>query len=190
MSAHTSSTLCAAFADLPDPRRGPARRHRLLDIVTIAVLAVLCGADSWVDVALFGRSKEPWLRSFLPLPHGIPSHDTFGRVFAALDPAAFEACFLAWVRHEVAAAGLALDGKTLRRSHDRSNGRGPLHLVSAWATERGLVLGQVTVADHANELEALPVLLDAVDLAGAVVTIDAIGCRTAIARQIVDRGAD
>lgn len=188
MSTLTGSALSAAFAELPDPRSGPALRHRLLDIVTIAVLAVLCGADSWVDVALFGRSKEAWLRGFLALPHGVPSHDTFGRVFAALDPDACEAGFLRWVRAEVAGAGLALDGKTLRRSHDRANGRGPLHLVSAWATGRGLVLGQVAVAGHANELAALPALLDAVDPAGAVVTIDAAGCQRELAGRIVARG--
>jgi predicted transposase YbfD/YdcC len=162
----------------------------VLDVVTIAVLAVLCGADSWVDVALFGRSKEAWLRTLLPLPHGMPSHDTFGRVVAALDPAAFEACFLELVRAEVAGAGIALDGKTARHSHDRPQARGPLHLVRAWATDCGVALGQVAVADHANELAALPAVLAAVDLPGAVVTIDAIGGQTAIAQQIVARGGD
>jgi predicted transposase YbfD/YdcC len=181
------------FGDVPDPRSGPALRHGLLDVVTIAVCAVLCGADTWVDVELFGRSKEAWLRTFLALPHGIPSHDTFGRVFAALDPAAFERGFLAWVQEragETVGQVVAIDGKTLRRSHDRSHGQGPLHLVSAWANGQGLVLGQVAVADKSNEITAIPALLDLLDVEGAVVTIDAMGCQKAIARKIRSRGAD
>jgi predicted transposase YbfD/YdcC len=193
MDALALTTVADYFVDLPDPRAGPALRHELLDVVTIAVCAVLCGADTWVDVELFGRSKETWLRSFLALPHGIPSHDTFGRVFAALDPAAFEAAFLGWVRDHVAGDGervIAIDGKTLRRSHDRANGTGPLHLVSAWATDHGLVLGQRAVADKSNEIVAIPALLDALEVEGAVVTIDAMGCQKTIARRIRARGAD
>jgi len=193
MDALALTTVADYFVDLPDPRTGPALRHDLLDIVVIAVCAVLCGADTWVDVELFGRSKEAWLRSFLALPNGIPSHDTFGRVFAALDPAAFQAAFLGWVRDQTADAGervVAIDGKTLRRSHDRPNGRGPLHLVSAWSTARGLVLGQRAVADKSNEIVAIPALLDALEVEGAVVTIDAMGCQKAIARRIRARGAD
>jgi predicted transposase YbfD/YdcC len=180
------------FGDLPDPRIDRCKRHRLLDVVTIALCAVLCGADTWVDVAEFGRSKEAWLRTFLALPNGIPSHDTFGRVFAALDPTAFETAFLGWVQALVGATAgqvVAIDGKTLRRSHDRSNGKGPLHLVSAWASANHLVLGQVAVDQKSNEITAIPALLEVLALTGCIVTIDAMGCQKEIAAKILAREA-
>jgi predicted transposase YbfD/YdcC len=154
---------------------------------------VICGADSWVEVERFGHAKEDWLRTFLGLPNGIPCHDTFGRVFARLDPQAFERCFLNWVRSlagEAAAQVVAIDGKTLRRSHDHSAGTAALHMVSAWATASRLVLGQVAVAAKSNEITAIPALLRVLDLQGATVTIDAMGCQTAIARAIREREAD
>jgi predicted transposase YbfD/YdcC len=165
----------------------------LLDILTIAICAVLCGADSWVDVEGFGHATLPWLRTFLALPNGIPSHDTFGRVFAARDPQQFEQCFLSWVRAVVthtAGEVVALDGKTLRRSHERGAGQAPLHLVSAWAAADGLVLGQVAVDTTSNEITALPALLPVLALQGGIVTIDAMGCQTAIAQTIVAQGGD
>jgi len=187
------ASLRAHFAVLPDPRIERTKRHQLLDIITIAICAVLCGADSWVDVEVFGQAKLTWLRTFLALPNGIPSHDTFGRVFAALDPQHFEQCFLAWVRAVVTHTEgevVALDGKTLRRSHGRSAGQAPLHLVSAWAAANGLVLGQVAVDTKSNEITALPALLQVLALHGCIVTIDAMGCQTAIAQTIIDQGGD
>ena len=187
------TSITAHFAALPDPRVERTKEHQLLDIMTIALCAIICGADSWVDVETFGREKRAWLGTFLALPSGIPSHDTFGRVFARLDPEAFGHCFLAWVRAvapETAGQVVALDGKTVRRSHDRANGKAALHLVSAWASASGLVLGQVAVDDKSNEITAIPALLRLLDLAGCTVTIDALGCQTAIAAQSVAQGGD
>ena len=193
MEQGRDTSVSRHFAALTDPRADRGQAHRLGEIVTIALGAVLCGADDWVAVETFGRAKEPWLRTFLALPGGIPSHDTFGRVFARLDPEEFRACFLAWVRAvtgaEVAAGVVAIDGKTARRSHDRGKGTAALHLVSAWATASGLVLGQVATDDKSNEITAIPALLRLLDLEGCTVTIDAMGCQTAIAEQVVAGGA-
>ena len=181
------------FAHVVDPRVERTKRHQLLDIIAVALCAVLAGADNWVEIAQFGRERIDWLRAFLPLPNGVPSHDTFGRVFAALDPGQFEQGFRAWVAEAVglrAGDGVAVDGKLLRGSHDRPTGQGMLHLVSAWAREHRLTLGQLKVEDGANEIAAIPELLKTLALEGCVVTIDAIGCQTAIARQVVAQEAD
>jgi len=181
------------FALLADPRMERTKRHFLLDILVIAICAVICGADSWVEIQEWGRTKEPWLRRFLELPNGIPSHDTFGRVFAALDPVQFQQCFLAWVRAVTPVTTgqvIALDGKTVRRSHDRGKGKAAIPMVSAWATANHLVLGQVKVDDKSNEITALPALLETLLLKGGIVTIDAMGCQTEIATTIVAREAD
>ncbi len=189
--------VVAAFAPLPDPRVERTKRHALLDIVAITLCAVIAGAETWVDIAEFGQAREAWFRTFLALPHGIPSHDTFGRVFTRLDPVAFARCFQAWVATVATLAEgevVALDGKTVRGSGRLSGTgaarEGALHVVSAWACEAGLTLGQVRTPTKGNEITALPELLALLDVAGTVVTIDAIGCQTALAAQIRAQGAD
>lgn len=179
------------FAKLKDPRRRHRRLHLLQDVLVIALCAVIAGAQDWQDIETFGRKRRDWLARFLDLPHGVPSHDTFERVFDRLDPRAFQACFRDWVRAVRQALGIkhvAIDGKTLRGSGTAR--LGPLHLVSAWATDQGLSLGQVAVDAKSNEITAIPALLELLDLHGALVTIDAMGCQKAIARKVMDRGGD
>ena len=188
--------LRTRFADVTDPRVERTKAHPLLDILTITVCAVLCGADNWVDIETFGQAKRAWLEQFLLLPQGIPSHDTFGRVFARLNPEQFQTCFQTWVQDLVAASGdqlrgvVALDGKCLCGSRATEAGKGPLYLVSAWADANRLVLGQVAVDAKSNEITAIPALLNLLDLTGCIVTIDAMGCQTAIAQQITAAEAD
>ena len=180
------------FADLADPRTGNAQRHDLLEILLIALCATLCGAETCVDMALFGEAKAPFLRRFMRLPCGIPSHDTFSRLFRLLDPKAFEACFGRFVASFAARIDevVAIDGKSARRSCDRHEGSRPLHLVSAWACEQRLVLGQCRVDGHSNEITALPELLALLALEGRTVTADAMHCQKATAQAILDRGGD
>lgn len=193
MPAEVQANVMDFFGDLPDPRMNRTRRHELPDILVIAICAIICGAEDWVSVALFGRCKEAWFRSFLRLPHGIPSHDTFGRVFSALGPKAFSERFTRWVQaiSEVTEGDVvAIDGKTLRRSFDRASSKAAIHMVSAWSRANGLVLGQVKTAAKSNEVTAIPRLLELLDIKGCIVTIDAAGCQKAVAEKIVNSGAD
>jgi predicted transposase YbfD/YdcC len=177
---------------IKDPR-GPNTRHLLHDILMIALCALISGADSWTQVAEYGRSKLDWFKEFLELPNGIPSHDTFGRLFAKLDPQGFHDFFTRWVRElaeSLKGKTVAIDGKTLRGSHDRANRSSAIHLVSAWASDIRLVLGQLKTADKSNEITAIPELIKTLDLGGAIVTIDAMGCQKKITQTIIDAQAD
>src|SRR5436309_11307990 len=186
-------SLAKHFAGLQDPRTGNARQHIFLKIVIIAICAVICGADGWSDVELFGRNKKEWLKTFLELPKGIPSHDTFGRVFAKIKPDEFQKRFIEWVQAiEKLTAGqvIAVDGKQLRGSHDQEAGKEAIYMVSAWATQNQLVLGQAKVAEKSNEIKAIPELLRLLEITGCIVTIDAIGTQTEIAETIIAGGGD
>lgn len=186
-------TLIDHFSDIPDPRRARTRLHALRDILVLSILAVICGADGFVAIEQFGKAKEDWLRTFLPLENGIPSHDTLGRVFSLLDPKAFTERFMAWVgtvAKLTAGEVVAIDGKTVRRSMDGAGDRGPIHLVAAWAAQNRLVLGQVRTSEKSNEITAIPELLEVLDLVGCIVTIDAMGCQKSIAAKIIERGGD
>ena len=186
-------TLRQCFADIQDPRREHQRFHSLWDIIALTICAVIANADTWVEVEAYGYRKEEMLRQFLELPHGMPSHDTLGRVFSLLDPVAFHRCFGQWVEAIVAGSAgrlINIDGKTLRGSADQANGRGALHLVSAWAQANHLVLGQLAVADKSNEITAIPELLGLINIKKAIITIDAMGCQMEIARTIVDGGGN
>jgi predicted transposase YbfD/YdcC len=193
MAGNPIASIEHHFADLDDPRIDRSKLHKLLDIVVIAICAIICSADDWVAVEMFGNAKHEWLEKFLELPNGIPSHDTFGRVFGALDPEQFESCFLNWisaVSKITQGQVVALDGKTLRRSHDKTLGKKAIVMVSAWATANGLVLGQRKVDEKSNEITAIPELLQALEISGCIITIDAMGCQKEIAADIVDQDAD
>ena len=192
MVSEVTARLEEHFAELTDPRRREVR-HPLINIVTIAVCAVLCGADDFVAIARFGEARRDWFAKFLDLSHGIPSHDRFNAVFAMLKPSEFEQCLLRWITslHEVTDGRLiAIDGKTLRRSYDAAHSKAAIHMVSAWASANQISLGQVVTDAKSNEITAIPELLNVLALSGSLVTIDAMGCQTAIAQTIVDGEAD
>jgi len=193
MSQQTFADFFAHFANLPEPRVDRTKHHMLMDVVFIAVCALLSGANDFVGMEKFGKAKIEWLKKYLELPNGIPSHDTFGRVIQAIDPQKFVACFRSWVAafaDTKLGRLINIDGKTARASLDRAADQNPLHVVSAWAQESRLLLGQVAVDDKSNEITAIPKLLEILELAGAVVTIDAMGCQTEIVAKIREKKAD
>lgn len=187
MKQNPVATITEYFSKLKDPRRYN-KRHLLHDIIVIAICAAICGADDWVAVEDFGKAKQSWFEKFLELPHGIPSHDTFGDVFKLLDPEQFRKCFVQWVQavNEVSEGQvIPIDGKQLRRSHDKTLGENAIHMVSAWAEENHVVLGQIKVDNKSNEITAIPQLLDMLEISGCIVTIDAMGCQKKIAKKVV-----
>ena len=189
-----SETFLSHFETLKDPRLdNHSHRHNLHDILVIAILGTICGADGWTEISAFGQAKYDWLKTFLELPNGIPSHDTFGRVFSLLNAEEFETCFCNWIRSlslDLNKEIIAIDGKTLRRSHDNSKNQRPLHLVSAWASKNRIMLGQTKTAEKSNEITAIPHLLGIIDVKGSIVTIDAMGCQKDISSKIVAKEAD
>ena len=188
-----NASLIAHLSEIEDPRIERTKRHKLLDILVIAICAVIAGADDWVEVEMFGRAKEAWLRTILEMPNGIPSHDTFGRAFGRIDPGQFQASFMSWVdaiQERLKGQIVAIDGKELRGSKDGSLGKGAIDMVSAWATSSQIVLGQQKVHEKSNEITAIPALLELLELEGCIVTIDAIGCQTEIVEQIAKQDAD
>lgn len=180
------------FEELEDPRQSGKVAYPLEEMLLQCLLAVLAGADSWVEIAEFGKKKLDFLRRFLAFEHGTPSHDQFGNLFAALDAEAFQNCFIAWVASltRLAPDIIAVDGKTLRRSYQQGGGKAPIHMLSAWSSRQRLVLGQRKVSDKSNEITAIPELLDLLTVKGAIVTIDAMGCQKEIAKKIVAKEAD
>src|SRR5688572_17372105 len=194
MDSTCDVSIVSHFKDLKDPRIKRAKKHRLMDIIVIALGSIMVGGDGFQDMELFGKSKREWLEQFLDLPHGIPSHDTFGRVFARLDPQPFHECFLSWtqsVSKLTQGTVVSLDGKTVRASFDRATELSPVHVVSAWCSQNGgLVLGQLKTASKSNEITAIPELLQLLAIKGCIVTIDAMGCQTKIAKQIIEQEGD
>lgn len=193
MANPPSVSLLDHFRELEEPRAEHLLNHQLLDIIGLTICAVICGADTWVDIENYGQSKQEWLSSFLQLSNGIPSHDTIARLFAALDPQGLQTCFVSWVRAIAQLCEgevIAIDGKTVRHSYDKGKGKGAIHMVSAWASENHLVLGQVKVDEKSNEITAIPRLLKVLAVQGCIVTIDAMGAQTEIAKQIIESGGD
>jgi len=193
MDAKTPRGLLRAFDSLEDPHMDRTKLHSLTDVLTIAICATICGADGWPDVALFGKCREKWFRTFLDLSNGIPSHDTFRRVFILLKPDDFEQCFMAWMAELSESSGgrlVAVDGKTIRRSLDAASGKAAVHMVSAWCDSNEMVLGQIATDEKSNEITAIPRLLKLIDIADAVVTIDAMGCQKDIAKTIIQENGD
>jgi predicted transposase YbfD/YdcC len=193
MARYKTIAILTHFEDLSDPRIDRTKQHVLLDMVTIALVAAICGANTWADVERFGNAKEEWFAKFLELPNGIPSHDTFGRVFARLDTEEFYACLHNWVRSlnlDLKGRGVALDGKAIRHSFDTASGKSALHIVSAWVSDLGIALGQIAVDEKSNEIPAVPQLLVALELTGAVVTVDAMHCQKETAAAILAKDAD
>jgi len=193
MTVHVGASIDQYFGELKDPRSDHTKRHKLLDIIVITICAVLSGADDFPSVEQYGHAKYEWLKTFLELPNGIPAHDTFWRVFRHLDSEQFERCFIAWIAAvNVGTQGrlIAVDGKQLRRSHDKCADQRAIGLVSAWASEAGLALGQLKVDDKSNEITAIPELLALLEISGCLVTIDAIGCQTKLAAAIIAQDGD
>ncbi len=181
------------FSELVDPRLGRNRRHKLIDIIVLTVCAVISGCETWEDIEDYGEFKVDWLKRFLELPNGIPSHDTIRRLFIRLDPQGLQRCFFSWVeavREQTEGDVVAIDGKTLRRSGDAASSKQPIHMVSAWAAENAMVLGQQQTSEHSNEITAIPALLDLLKVKGCIVTIDAEGCQTDIAKKIREKKSD
>lgn len=184
-------SLCDYFVQLKDPRSDRNKKHKLLDIITIAICAVIANADDWNEIELWGRCKEDWLKTFLELPHGIPSHDTFNRVFSALDPHMFFHCFVSWIysiNEALEGTVLSIDGKSLRRSYDTE--KSPLHMVNVWASDLNISLGQIKTDTNSNEITAIPDLLNRLVVKGCIITIDAMGCQKAIASLIKEKKGD
>ena len=181
------------FANVNDPRIVKKIDHKLIDVITIVICAVVCGADKWTEIELFGKSKSDWFETFLEPPNGIPSHDTFGRIFSLISPDEFEAAFLSWIQAVTCIAKgqiIVIDGKTLRHSYDKASNKSAIHMVSAWASENRITLGQVKTSEKSNEITAIPELLKLLDINGCIVTIDAMGCQKDIAEQIISQGGD
>lgn len=188
-----TATLIEKFSGLSDPRVERTKKHSMTDILVLSICGFICGVDNWVDLEEFAQIRHDWFKTFLELPNGIPSHDTFGRFYAALDPVAFSRCFTGWIQSvaEVTEGEVvAVDGKTLRRSFDKASSKAAIHMVSAWASKAGLVLGQVKTDEHSNEITAIPKLLEILSLQGCIVTLDAMGAQKEVVQTIVDKGAD